>query len=144
MKIEPRANGPGQRAARRLAGRDWGGLWVIVSLLLAACAATAKTAEPKRESVELSVLTPDAGWVFRVREVRETDQDVWVWAELQRRPGLAAQQLTTVKASAMVPTGKPRTVFITGKTWRWANEEPYRFVERHPEWPAGSRVVPQS
>lgn len=143
MEMEERAKGRGQRAARGAGGSRFGFGVALTSLLLAACAAMADTTEPQRESVELSVLTPDAGWEFRVREVRETDEDVWVWAELHRRPGLAAQQLTTVRARADVPAGKPRTVFVTGKTWRWENQEPYRFVDRRPSWPEGARVVPQ-
>lgn len=103
-----------------------------------------RSAEPARETVELQVLTPDAGWEFRVREVRETPQEVWVWADLERRSGPAAQQLTTVSATVDLPAGKPRRVFVTGKTWAWPNDEPYEFVTRAPRWPADATPVAPS
>ena len=113
----------------------------MASLVLAACAAIGREPASKKEPVELSVLTPDAGWEFRVREVRETAQEVWIWAELKRRPGPAAQQLTTVTATVALAPDKERKIFVTGKTWHWPNEEPYEFVTRHPDWPADAQAV---
>lgn len=87
------------------------------------------------------MLTPDAGWRFRVREVRETPDEVWVWTDLERRDGPAAQQLTTVSTLVDLPSGKERRVFVTGKTWRWENDEPYTFVDRAPHWPDNATPV---
>lgn len=97
-----------------------------------------------RETVELRVLTPDAGWEIRVREVRETPDAVWVWADLERGDGPAAQQLTTVSTRVDLPAGKERRVFVTGKTWAWENDEPYTFVDRAPNWPKNATPVAPS
>ena len=110
-------------------------------MVLVACQSGLHSAEVPRETVELSVLTPDAGWEFRVREVRETPDAVWVWADLERREGPAAQQLTTVATQVDLPPGKARRVFVTGKTWAWENDEPYEFVPRAPKWPDNARPV---
>jgi hypothetical protein len=113
----------------------WCGL-ALSSIVLAACAAQVGRGEELKERVELSVLTPDAGWEFRVREVRETPTEVWVWAELQRRDGMAAQVITTVTTTVELPANKTRRVFVTGKTWGWENDEPYEFVTEQPPWPS--------
>src|SRR5690606_4357049 len=96
--------------------RFWWGL-VLGSTLLMGCHSGLQSAEQPRETVEISILTPDAGWQLRVREVRETADAVWVWADLQRPSGPAAQQLTTVSTRVDLPSGKERQVFVTGKTW---------------------------
>lgn len=95
------------------------------------------------ETVELSVTTPEAGWEFRVRQVWEMPSEVWVWAHLRRPEGPAAQMLSTVEAAVRVPTGKPRKVFVTGKTWKWENDEPYAFVSERPRPPPEAEPVPQ-
>ncbi len=109
--------------------------------MLAACAAWGRQPAHPREPVELAVLTPDAGWGFRVREVRETPTEVWIWAELQRRPGPAAQMLSTVRAEVLLPADKPQRVFVSGKTWSWPSDEPYTFIAGAPEWPADAQPV---
>ena len=47
----------------------------------------------------------------------------------------------TPATSVEVPAGKPRRVFVTGKTWAWENDEPYEFVRQPPEWPGDARAV---
>ncbi|HWA88172.1 MAG TPA: hypothetical protein VG710_18230 [Opitutus sp.] len=81
----------------------------------------------KQDSI--SVTVPDAGWRLRVERVLERDDEVWVLARLWRKPGPAAQMIR--KAEAAVPVAvpdKPVRVFVAGKTWTWANKEPYEFV----------------
>jgi hypothetical protein len=136
MKSEDESAHPDRRTTRGAARRWFWGILALSSIVLAACAAIARSPAAKREPVELSLLTPDAGWEFHLREVRETGEEVWVWAELTRRPGPAAQQLTTRTLSVALPEGKPRRIFVTGKTWAWANDEPYEFVAQPPRWPA--------
>ena len=77
----------------------------------------------------ISITVPDAGWRLRIERVVELDAEVWVLAQVRREPGMAAQMIS--QATAPMPVtlpGKRLRVFVAGKTWVWANDEPYEFV----------------
>jgi len=77
----------------------------------------------------IAVTVPDAGWRLRVERVVELDAEVWVLAQLRREPVMAAQAIS--KSETTIPVALPEKklrVLVAGKTWAWANEEPYEFV----------------
>jgi len=77
----------------------------------------------------LTVTVPEGGWHLRIERIFERENEVWILAQLQHTTGPSSQMIQTVQAT--LPTGlpaKPQRVFIAGKTWKWANQEPYEFV----------------
>ncbi len=77
----------------------------------------------------ISVTAPDTGWRVWIERVLERDKEVWILVQLNRPPGPAAQMIHQAKAEIPMPLpNKPIRVFVAGKTWNWANEEPYEFV----------------
>ena len=92
-------------------------------------AANAKETEAAMKQISIAVTVPDAGWQLRIERVLDRGDEVWVLAQLWRKPGPAAQMIRQVKAEAPVAApDKPVRVFVAGKTWSWANKEPYEFV----------------
>jgi hypothetical protein len=78
----------------------------------------------------IAVTVPDAGWRLRIERVLERDEEVWVLAQLHRRPGPAAQVIRRLEVAVPVELPpKPMRVFVAGKTWAWPAKEPYEFVK---------------
>ena len=96
-----------------------------------ACAAgpRERTAAPPAPAPEIAVTVPDAAWVLRIERVVAVDHGIWIIARLGRRPGPAAQMISTARAALPVALpDEPWRVFVAGKTWSWKNPEPYEFV----------------
>lgn len=87
----------------------------------------------------LTVTVPEGGWHLRIERVFEFEKEIWILAQLQHTPGPSTQMIQTAQAAlpAGLPAKTPR-IFIAGKTWSWANPEPYEFV------PALSAVIKQA
>lgn len=104
-------------------------LFSAFCLLAGACMGLAQTNQV--QTVAVSLKAPDATWKVRIGEVYDMGTELWCVATLTQKPGMGAMMITTVKdqATFLVPGGqKPVKVFVVGKTWKWANDEPYRFL----------------
>jgi len=86
--------------------------------------------------VSVSLKAPDATWRVHIGEVYDMGAELWCVATLSQKSGMGAMMITTVKdqATVVVPGDpKPVKVFVLGKTWKWANDEPYRFLNNASE-----------
>ncbi len=106
----------------------------ILGCGLAMWAALVLAAERPEETMTLTV--PDAAWELAVDEVIQVGAEIWVIAVVSRQGAdrVGAAVISTARATIPValPEG-PRKYIVIGKTWRWANEEPYRFIRHRGE-----------
>jgi hypothetical protein len=101
----------------------------VVFALIGVCVGAAQT--NSTQVVKVSLKAPDATWNVRIADVYDMGTDLWCVATLFQKPGMGAMVITTVsdQATVVVPGGpKPVKVLVLGKTWKWANDEPYRFL----------------
>jgi hypothetical protein len=111
--------------------------WLVGVLTAVAVSAVAlgATGAPAGGTDEITLQVPDAAWRLAVDAVYAVGNEVWVIASVRRDPNMmGAQMITTLKAKIPVdPAGRAVKVFVLGKTWGWANEEPYRFLSSRDE-----------
>jgi hypothetical protein len=80
--------------------------------------------------IRVRVTVPDGGWVVAVEEVCRVGDALWVVSRLSRKPGMAVQMISTVEDRVTVSAPDlPVRHFVLGKTWKWANKEPYEFLK---------------
>ncbi len=115
-------------------------LGMACALGMTSWAATPLPSKPEISSADfLTVTVPEGGWHLRIERVLEREDGLWILAQLKHTPGPSSQMIQSVQAT--LPAGlpaKPRRIFIAGKTWKWANPEPYEFV------PALAAVIKQA
>lgn len=88
------------------------------------------TAALRLQTISVRFAVPDPGYVARIAEIRRVGDELWVRTEVHRRPGFSPQVIAEVEDTVTVRLPSlPVQHFITGKTWGWANSEPYRFLD---------------
>lgn len=75
-------------------------------------------------------MTPDGAWELHLEEVRQVDGELWVFAKVQRPEdaiGAMMRSAVSDQVSGRFPD-LPQKVFVVGKNWKWANEEPVQWI----------------
>lgn len=75
-------------------------------------------------------MTPDGAWELHLDEIRQVGGELWVFAKVQRPEGAIGammQSAASDQVSGRFPE-LPQKVFVVGKTWKWANEEPVQWL----------------
>lgn len=103
----------------------------LAVLLTLTSASPALAAKARTFSMEVTV--PTAGWKLKIVRVYKVGKSPLVVARLTP-PGIAAQVISKAKDKVKVaaPAGEPQYV-VLGKSWNWANDEPYSFPTEPPE-----------
>lgn len=82
------------------------------------------------KTIGVEVLTPDGAWVVSIEEVRLVQQELWVFAKVERPEGAIGAMM--VSAASDQISGRfpdlPVKTFVVGKNWKWTNEEPVTWV----------------
>jgi hypothetical protein len=88
------------------------------------------------KTIAVEVMTPDGAWEIKIEEIRQVQQELWVFARVVRPEGAIAAMMHSAASDQI--SGRfpdlPLKVFVVGKTWTWANEEPV-------EWLANSSAL---
>ncbi len=83
-----------------------------------------------QKTIAVEVLTPDGAWVLTIEEVRRVQNELWVFAKVERPEGAIGAMMVSAASdqiSGRFPDLKIKT-FVVGKTWTWANEEPVTWL----------------
>ncbi len=84
----------------------------------------------ERETVELRLDTPSAGWTATPLEAWESETAIYCVFQLTRPEGMSAQVISTITSAMHLPaTEKPKQLVALGKTWKWASEGGVAFPE---------------
>ncbi len=112
-------------------------LGVFIGLVV--CLASAIGDEPKPaklafRNVEVAFTVPNPSYAVWITEIRKVGDEVWVRGEVTQRRGdpdrVWPAVISKVKASFSIRLPDlPLKYIITGKSWNWANEENYTFVD---------------
>jgi len=89
----------------------------------------------QQKNITVSLDAPDTAWSLSIEEVVLFENKIYVLANLNRQPGMAAQMITTVQDNIIVeaPPNAETQIYITGKTWNWQNEGEYHFIASRTE-----------
>lgn len=108
-------------------------LVVSLTMLVTSCSKNEEEAvqQPKEQTVGVELKVPDTTWGVHIEDVYQVDSELWVVSKVEQQAGevMGAAVVSTVKDEVVVPT-EAQTIkhFVVGKTWDWANEEPYTFL----------------
>lgn len=83
-----------------------------------------------QKTITAEVMTPDGAWVLTIEEIRQVERELWVFAEVERPEGAIGalmQSAASDQVSGRFPD-VPVKIFVSGKTWTWANEEPVEWL----------------
>ena len=83
------------------------------------------------KEITVTLTVPDSTWTLTIDEVHQVGEALWVIATVASNPDImGAQVISTLQASLDLSVPDlPVSVFVIGKTWGWANEEPYTFIQ---------------
>ena len=102
----------------------------------------------RESTVSVQLTVPDGGWKIRIVRVYQTPTHLLAVSKLERSPGPAIQVISQAKDSVKARAPKlPVRHLILGKTWNWANKEPYSFLSDPKELSkpiAGAKLVYQA
>ena len=98
--------------------------------LLFSLAGIASCSGEESREITVEIQAPDGGWSISIEKVYRVEEELWVISRLQRSPGMAIQQITTVsdRVEVAAPTHLTVRHWILGKTWNWENETDARFI----------------
>ena len=108
----------------------------LIAAFFACTASPARAGEtPKEREITVALKVPDGAWKLSIEEIRQVKKEIWVLAALSRDSGVMGIQMISKKqAKVKIPAPDlPVKVFVTGKTWNWKNQEPYKFIENRKE-----------
>lgn len=96
---------------------------------------TGDTARPQtvsvvQKTITVEVMTPDGAWELKIEEIRQVGRELWVFAKVERPEGALGalmQSAASDQVSGRFPD-LPEKVFVVGKNWSWANEEPVQWL----------------
>jgi hypothetical protein len=83
-----------------------------------------------QKTITVEVMTPDGAWELHLDEIRQVGGELWVFAKVERPEGAIGammQSAASDQVSGRFPE-MPQKVFVVGKTWKWANEEPVQWL----------------
>ena len=83
-----------------------------------------------QKTITAEVMTPDGAWVLTIDEIRQVERELWVFAEVKRPEGAIGalmQSAASDQVSGRFPD-LPVKIFVVGKNWSWANEEPVQWL----------------
>jgi hypothetical protein len=101
--------------------------FLLLTLLLAA---SLHAEEDPMGTITVTCTVPSSGWTLEVDEVRRVGDELWVLSRLTAPQGMALTVISTVTASIPVDAPVlPVKQFMTGKTWKWKNDEPITFIK---------------
>jgi len=97
--------------------------WFWLLILSPTCGLGLLMAEEIKRSIEVRLTLPGSGYSYRVTEVRQVGEELWVLTDVQPK-GVGTAAITTAKAKAAfgVPAklAKARVrQLVRGKTWNW-------------------------
>ena len=82
------------------------------------------------KTIAVEVMTPDGAWELKIEEIRQVNDELWVFAKVDRPSGAIGAMM--VSAASDQVTGRfpdvPVKTFVFGKTWSWKNDEPVTWV----------------
>jgi len=85
-----------------------------------------------QKTITVEVMTPDGAWELKIEEIRKVRNELWVFAKVER-PANALGALMRSAASDQIVERLPdlaTKVYVVGKTWKWANEEPVTWLSK--------------
>jgi hypothetical protein len=86
-----------------------------------------------QKTITVEVLTPDGAWGLQIEEIRRVGSELWVFAKVDRPAGAIGAQMKSAasdEVSERFPDLKTK-IYVVGKTWTWANEEPVTWLSRN-------------
>ena len=82
-----------------------------------------------KQDITVKLQVPDSGWRIRILEIHKVNKELVVISEVYRMKGMAAQVISTIEDTVMVPASELKvTHFVIGKTWNWSDGSPYTFI----------------
>ena len=102
----------------------------FIMLISAILLATYVLAGEERE-ITVTLNVPDSAWTITIDEVHKVKSEIWVISTVSRDPDLMGAQVISVVKDSVKCAAADLSVkhFIIGKTWDWANKEPYTFIK---------------
>lgn len=125
-------------AARIVAG-------MAAALVTGAAACAAPPSAPGQAMVRVELSVPDTAWSVSIDEVYDAGTQLVAVCRLHRPDDMfGGQAISRASDTAPVQAGTlPVVYWITGKTWGWANTEPYVFLGNAaiPPLPPNARLI---
>ncbi|TVP79841.1 MAG: insulinase family protein [Puniceicoccaceae bacterium] len=90
----------------------------------------------KRQTIQLRIDAPDAGWSLAIMEVYRTQERILAVSRLHRSEDLSAQVISTVSDAVDIDATQadlPIRHFVIGKTWDWGNSDAFTPIESSDE-----------
>lgn len=103
----------------------------LCTLLLGVASHVSAQEQNENQTIEVKLMAPDTTWMLAIDEVYQVGQELWVIAGVkQAGQAFGLTMITTLEDQITVKApALPIKYFILGKTWGWANEEPYTFIK---------------
>lgn len=86
----------------------------------------------KKQTIQVRLDTPDAGWSLSIDAVHQTSESIVVVSKLNHSKAPAAQVITTVTDTVQIAKSDeklPIRHYILGKTWDWGATPEYTFIK---------------
>jgi len=85
-----------------------------------------------QKTITVEVMTPDGAWELKIEEVRKVRNELWVFAKVERPSGAIGAMMKSAASDQIVERmpDLATKVFVVGKTWAWANDEPVTWVSK--------------
>ena len=99
-------------------------------LLLAAPSGCQSKGDSKieMEIIQLTLVTPAAGWAASPIEAWETETTLFCLFQLTPPEGMAAPVISEIESKMQIPvTSKPKRLVVLGKTWNWNSSSDIQF-----------------
>ncbi len=104
---------------------------LLVVMFAVSCSSQSNTSFV-RNKTELT--TPSAGWTLKYKELYESEKALICILQLEPPQGMAAQVISKVEATVMVPDSKkPIEKYVLGKTWSWESDPNVNFIDSKEE-----------
>jgi hypothetical protein len=86
-----------------------------------------------QKTITVEVMTPDGAWELKIEEVREVRNELWVFAKVERPNGALGAMMKSVASDQIIERmpDLATKVFVVGKTWSWANDEPVTWLSKN-------------
>jgi hypothetical protein len=108
-----------------------------VFILIALLSATFVHAQEKGESITVSLNAPNTGYSIRIQSVYQGCQSTFIHAHIIKPdPDMNyAAVITNIRDSVGVPKKTDIVkIYITGKDWKWSDQNDYIFIEDKQEF----------
>lgn len=101
-----------------------------------------KSSSSERKIWCLKLKVPDGNWRLQLASIYRLNDNLFVFAQVFRIPGPGIQMISNSSACAPVDAENAKIkVYVTGKTWGWANHQAVEYVKKWPSPPENSQLI---